>query len=92
MRAISQPELAVDNLHNCLYGKASSDKKASQADKRRARGDYARALGYLGRYAESRKEYGKLLHKSLGESPEQFGVLFQRRESALDYVEYYKSL
>ena len=92
MPAISQPELAVENLHNCLYGKASGDKTATRAERRQARIEYARALAYLGRHAEAREEYGRLMRKTLGETPELFGLFFQQRETATNYRDYVAGL
>lgn len=92
MPAIRQPEQAVENLYNCLYGKAAGDKTVTRAERRRARTEYARALGYLGRYAEAREEYSRLLLKTLSETPDLFGVYFQRRETASNYKNFYEGL
>ena len=80
-RPISQPDLAVQNFYNCIYGKAAKDKTATRANKAVARRYYARVLAYLGRAEEAMHEYGLLQKRSLAGSPADFLAAFHWRQT-----------
>lgn len=86
---INQPESAVQNFHNCVYGKAAMDKTVSTAEARNARRYYARTLAYLDRLAEALVEYGLLGSQSLFMSPVEFRALFASREAASSSLQEY---
>jgi len=74
---VNQPEEAVHNLHECVYGKASEDASIGEAERLAARRDYAKALGLVGRYREAQVE---LLHL-LRLSPLDFGLAFLLKDA-----------
>lgn len=70
--SVGNPEQAVTHLYDAVYGKPSEDNTTQDEERYQARREYARALGYNGRYAESCDELIKVLETN----PMDFGAGF----------------